>query len=608
MKFLTLLNALLSPRQKRHYLLLQGVFFLTALVQIAGVASVAPFIALVSNPALIHTNRFAIMFGNLVGATSDKQFLVMFAVSLMAMIALSNAVQAYALWLTVGFGKRLGIELQRDIFHGYIHRDYVSFSRVNSSTLIATVTYSIGRLVYMVVTPLLNLISSAFVVILIVSGLLVYRPMVGLVGGAIVGAGYYAVFVLVKKRLEKHGKAVGDGAHKKHRLLTESLGGIKEIKLAGSESEYESRLDVVARASLTSETLIAMYGDLPRFFLEALALCALLGLGIVLLLNTDTPSSIVGVLSLYAMAGYRLLPAAQTVFKSASQLRANADVIDELKPHVEIGRATKHREQNAAPVGAFAMGPIECRNLSYVYPGTESPVLRDVSFAIPERSIAVLVGASGAGKSTMADLLLGLLTPSSGEIRVGGRPIADEIKGWQRNVGYVAQSIFILDDTIAANICFGTSQAPDMDRVRRAAQLAQLDDFIQTLPEQFDFRVGERGALLSGGQRQRLGIARALYRDCDLIVMDEATSALDSLTERDVIGTLEHLKETKTVVMIAHRISTIRCADQVILFADGRLVADGTFDELVRTNPMFREMVAVDEEQDEDATATASVM
>lgn len=572
-------------------MLLQCSFFITAIVQIMGVASVAPFIALVANPDLIHSNAISQKVYEMAGFASDRDFLVGFAGLLMLNIVVTNIIQAYSMWITVNFAKRLGIELQRDIFHGYIHRDYVKFSRLNSASLVATVSFSINRFVYMVVTPLLALVSNAIVVVLIVAGLMWYRPHVGIIGGLVVGSAYYAVFHLVKSRLGAHGRVIGEAAHTKHRMLNECLGGIKEIKLFAIEHVYEERLNQLSRASLRSETIVIMLGDLPRFLLEAIAFCALLALGIVLLLRNETPSSIVGTLSLYAMAGYRLLPAAQSVFKTASQIRANADVVDELKPYVESGRDRAESEPLDLYTSPMEVGNIEWHDVRYIYPQTTVPVLKGISFTIPQNSITVFVGTSGAGKSTMADLLLGLLTPTSGSITVGGQAINKNMKVWQRNVGYVPQNIFLLDDTISANISFGSASPTDMEKIKRAAELAQLNDFIQTLPGTYDYVVGERGALLSGGQRQRIGIARALYRDANVIVMDEATSALDSVTERDIIETLEKLKTTKTIVMIAHRLSTIKCADLVVLVADGTLVGAGSYDVLRSQSPIFQEIV-----------------
>jgi ABC-type bacteriocin/lantibiotic exporter with double-glycine peptidase domain len=236
-------------------------------------------------------------------------------------------------------------------------------------------------------------------------------------------------------------------------------------------------------------------------------------------------------------------------------------------------------------------GDIRLRHVSYRYPEASQQTLADIDLTVRRNTLVAFVGASGAGKSTIADIILGLLAPDEGELCVGNVPIgADNVRSWQRQLGYVPQTIFIADDTIAANIAFGVSR-PDPAAVARAARLANIDAHIESLPETYQYRVGERGALLSGGQRQRLGIARALYRDPKILVMDEATSALDAVTEHEIMETLLHLKEEKTVIMVAHRLSTIEAADSVVLVDRGRVVDIGTSGELQSRNPLFRRIV-----------------
>jgi ABC-type multidrug transport system fused ATPase/permease subunit len=235
-------------------------------------------------------------------------------------------------------------------------------------------------------------------------------------------------------------------------------------------------------------------------------------------------------------------------------------------------------------------------HVSYSYPGATEPALRDISLEVNFHTIVSLVGRSGAGKSTLAEILLGMLTPTGGSIRSAGMEITQSnVRSWQRHLGYVPQNIFIIDDTVQANIAFGEpAGAVDIERVRTAAALANIDTFVASLPGQYQFRVGERGALLSGGQRQRIGIARALYHNADILVLDEATSALDSVTERDILETLRTLRASKTIIMIAHRLSTVKHSDQVVFLDRGSIAAVGTFAHLVESNKDFAELVRSD--------------
>jgi ABC-type multidrug transport system fused ATPase/permease subunit len=297
----------------------------------------------------------------------------------------------------------------------------------------------------------------------------------------------------------------------------------------------------------------------------------------------------VAILSLYAMAGYRLLPAAQIAFRSATTIRANVDALQSLEPAIRLGREVE--TPNEPTVELLALGAVEFRNVGFHYPETTKPVLEDVSFRIEPNTITAIVGTSGSGKSTIASLLLGLLRPATGDITVAGQSIRTCTRSWQDRLAYVSQHVFLVDDSIATNIALGSRGAPDLGRVERAARQASLSAFIESLPARYDHGVGEHGSLLSGGQRQRIGIARALYNDADVIVLDEPTSALDSATEAGIIATLEGLRATKTIVMISHRMSTLRSADRILMLAEGRVHAFGTFDELFERVESFRKLV-----------------
>ncbi len=592
------LHQLLTDRQKLHYRSLQLLFCFTAVFQVAGVASLAPFIALLSNRQLIHANPGFNWLYRVGGFTDDISFIIAFALLIMVVIILSNTVLAVSTWLMLRFSIGVGQELQRAIYRNYLYKDYVAFSRLNSSDLVSVVTQENPRLVYHVLMPYLNLVSQLLVVLLIAGGLIYLDWILALSSLLVVGGGYYMVFRITKMLLAWHGENISRTASARQRLMVEGLGGIKEVKLLGTEFEYEQKLSEVNAQGLRSTALIALAGDMPRFVLESVAFCALLGLAIYLLKHGSDTNSTVALLSLYAAAGYKLLPAAQTIYKSASQMRANGSLVGQLYPLVEEGRrldsniaaAARHAEQESGC--PRIRGDIRLVNVDYRYPATERPALQDVTLTIREHSMVALVGPSGAGKSTLADILLGMLYPTAGEFYVGDRRIdRASMRAWQRNLGYVPQHIFLVDDTVASNIAFGSAVAVDQAAVRHAAKLASIDRFVDDLPGQYNFVVGERGAMLSGGQRQRIGIARALYRNADVLIMDEATSALDGLTEKEIMATVNSLKVTKTIVMVAHRLSTIQCADQVVFVKDGRIHDQGTFMELSSRNEEFRGLV-----------------
>ena len=580
----------LNNRHRRQFVILVLCFLVSGLVQVAGVTSIAPFIALIGNPELIHRNTFASKVYAMSGSSSDSDFLVFFAVALMLLAVLSNAILAGSAWLIAEYGVRVHASLQKDVFRGIWRRSYAEFSRSNSAELITIVTSETNRYLYMVLLPLLNFLSQACVVFFIVAGLFLYNPSVAVVATLILGVGYLSVFSIVRDRLAHYGRIAWTHNSQKQQLLSESLGGFKEITLAGVSDRYEVELDRVSKHGMRSNVMANLLTDLPRFGLEALAFCSMLGLGVYLLLTLSDKSVIIGVLGLYALAGYRLMPAAQTLFKTAGSIRGNLDAIANLQQDLDAGRRADKAFPESRPILSVEH-PIHFENVSFRYPGSDSLVLDSVSFRIPPRSLTVLVGESGAGKSTAADILLGLLQPVSGTVLHGQDPIATSDRAWQRSLGYVPQSIFLFDQSIEANIRFGSSLPSNNAKLAQAIRSASLETLVKALPDGIETRVGERGSLLSGGQRQRIGIARAMYNDAVLLVMDEATSALDASTEREVLRTLLELAADKPIVMIAHRLSAIAAAQHVVMFEKGRIIDEGTFEDVSRRCTQFKQMI-----------------
>lgn len=599
--------SMLSPLQRRRYVYIQAFFIGAAFLQVAGAGSVAPFVALLSNPEILQTNEYAHRIYQALGFTSDLQAIVAVAAAMLVLLAFSNATAALAVWLTYKFSLRVGLDLQRDLLSCYLRRPYVELAGVNSSDLINKVSVGAPRFAFNVMLPMLNIASQGAVVLVILAGLLIYQPRVLLVFGALLGGGYGILFFVVRRRLVQHGESIWNGGQQKYRLLTESLGGLKEIRIAGTEEIYRARYLSITADGYASESVVGMLGEAPRFILETIAFGAILLLSISLLASGKSPTEVVALVSLYAMTGYRVLPAGQSIFKAVSQIRSNLPVLEQLLPDVLQGRAAAERLEKSpvySPVPAYPTD-IVLQKVSFTYPSSTQPVLADVTTTIRANTLTALVGHSGSGKSTLSDIVLGLLPVSSGTIKVGEKPVSDLGKNWFAAVGYVPQSIFLIDDSIAANVAFGSSDQADLNRVRRALELASLHEFAHEGPDGMDYRVGERGARLSGGQRQRVGIARALYNDAHYLILDEATSALDGRTEAEVLETLLRLRHDRTIIMIAHRLSSIQAADHIIHLDNGRVVSEGGFDELTKTSESFRMLVSSVRRSDSETVASA---
>lgn len=586
----------MTKEQKREYFLHQIVFVINALLQTAGVASIAPFIVLLTNKDLIHKNPIIDYIYTHFGFTSDVTFLIFLACTVISVIVASNAIAALSTWLIFKFSLSLGTQIQDSLFKHYINQDIVYHSRKNSAEIISIITQETPRMTYMVLQPILFLVSQFFVVFLISAGLIYVDFMLALQATLVIGGGYLVVYKLTKNRLAYHGQKVWDANNSRIKTLNECLGGFKEVKLLGNEADYAARVHTDNVKVLHSAAIMGLMADIPKFVIETTALCAIMMLAVYLLYTTNSAEKVISILSLYAMAGYKLLPAAQIVFKSISSIKGNILVVNEVYPHVMAGRNVDLHHPPCDPLPIHNKS-LRLQDISYIYPQSPQKALDRINLNFAPNTITALVGTSGSGKSTLADLLLGLLLPTSGELLIGDQAVTkDNLRAWQLNLGYVPQNIFLTDESVAANIAFG-HQAENIirDKLVSAAEGASLLHFISGLDKQFDSPVGERGGLLSGGQRQRIGIARALYRNADILVLDEATSALDNITEQAVIETINQLRNGKIIIMIAHRLATIRNADQVVYMEGGKVIAAGSYQDLVQTCEQFRSLLARDE-------------
>jgi ABC-type multidrug transport system fused ATPase/permease subunit len=379
------------------------------------------------------------------------------------------------------------------------------------------------------------------------------------------------------------------------KVVQEIAGGLKEIKVMGLEAVSLARFRTPARAMARYQTAGLVFARLPRFALEAAVYGGFIAMVLVMLVvRGGALADLLPLLGLLAMSATKLFPALQQLYQEISSIRFSAAALDRLHAELVATAGTPPPPSAAsAPALLVPQDRIEFVGVQYRYPQADRPALTGLDLAIAAKSTVGIVGGTGAGKTTVIDLLLGLLHPDAGQILIDGRPLGREtLRAWQRSIGYVPQTIFLADDTIAANIAFGVAPADvDPRLVEQAARAANLHDFITgELPGGYATMVGERGLRLSGGQRQRIGIARALYRDPAVLVLDEATSALDNLTERAVMEAVRALGGQKTIVMIAHRLTTVEACDKIILLEQGRVTAEGTFAELLSRNEIFRRM------------------
>ena len=564
-----LVRAMRAGDRRRLGLIALGLTF-AALLEVVGVASVIPFLTLVGDPSAATRIPYLAQARTMLGLGDERGFLLVTGAAALAAILATALVNAGLTYAQLLFTHLAGYGFSRRLLFRYLDRERLFHTRTNSAELAKNVLSETDRLVVGVLTPATVLASRATSVLAVIAFLLVYAPQLALILGGGFGGVYVAIYLAMRARLARLGaRSVADN-EARFRIVQETFGALTELRLYGRAEAFAGRFDRPARAYAVATAASLLTGQMPRFVIEAVAFGGVVTVVLFALANGLDVAGILPLLGLFAFAGYRMLPAFQNIFTSLSLLRFYLPTVRVVVDALADERSHPPRTSDRLPFSK----EIRLEGLGFDYGGGRR-ALHGIDLTIPVNTTIGLAGRTGAGKSTLAGLILGVLEPGEGRITVDGRALdAESLPAWQNRVGYVPQDVFLVDGTVAENIALGLD-LPDPIAVERAAALAGAHDFILALPGGYAERVGERGARLSGGQRQRLGIARALYHDPDVIVFDEATSALDEETQNAVMRALRALSGRRTLILIAHRLSTLEGADAVHLLEAGRLVASG---------------------------------
>lgn len=559
-----------SRRERFQAVALLGAMIVRAAFTMVGVASIMPFMSVVADPEMIRTNEYLARAYDYFGFTSDNSFMIALGVGVIVMIVLSNGINALTTYGMVRFNWGMGHRMSMRLLEGYMRQPYSFFVERNSAGLHKTLLDEINVIITKVVKPTIDIGARLLMVIALVVLIILIDPMLALVSTAVLGGAYGTLYSLIKRKQRRLGEARVHANRGRFKTASEAFGGIKDVKILHREKAFVRRFQPASWQFAKTNASNAVVSQLPNYLLDTIAFGGIITVVLYFLATGGGVVQVLPILSLYAFAGYRLLPEVKTLFSDLTMIRFNRAALDEFLADYQ---GVPANGDISVPEPLPFEREIVLEDVTFFYPGSDRPALDQVSFRIGKNETIGLIGPSGSGKTTLVDVLLGLYRPREGQVLVDGVEITDDnLRSWQRNVGYVPQFIFLTDDTIAANIAFGMGGGDiDMVQIERAAKIAHLHDFIMTLPEGYATVVGERGVRLSGGQRQRIGIARALFHDPDVLIMDEATSALDGATESAVMEAINELGGRKTIVLIAHRHSTLGACSKIVNLEHGRL-------------------------------------
>jgi len=572
-----------------------GIIFLGVLImsvlEVLGVASIAPFIGVVTNPSIIHHNEYLSFIYEYLDFSSDKSFIIATGAMVIFILVFSNSFNAFMTWKITMFSKMHGHMLSMRLLSRYLNQPYSFFLTRNTSDLGKNILTEITRCIDGAIFPALNIASKIIVSVFLLIFLLSIDPVLALVVSTVLCGSYLLIYKLVRRNLSTIGVNSTNAVLNRFKITNEALSGIKDIKLRGNENKFLQYFSIHSKNDAKYNAQSLLISTLPRYALETIAFSGIILIIIYFVSNDAKTDQLIPLLSLYALAGFRLMPAVQQIYSGFSQVKYNLPALLLLIEDLKLNN--RNSGNIDVPVEHLVFkNEIKLESIDFSYPNTSKNILDDFSLSVSCNTTVGLIGTTGSGKTTIVDIILGLLEPSSGKFFIDDTELtSDELPRWKQKLGYVPQFVYLIDDTIESNIAFGLSENEiDLKQVKNAAKLAELDEFIMSLPMQYKTKVGERGVRLSGGQLQRIGIARALYYNPTVLIMDEATSSLDGNTEDVILEAIHNLGHKITIIMIAHRLSTLKECDVIHILKDGRIIESGNYEQLFKSNDEFRKL------------------
>jgi len=576
-KIISKLSLLLTKKQKHQMTWLVLLMLLGGVLEVASITLVLSVVGLIISPEAINTNKYVSTIYNMFGFTSYKSFAIVIMLLLILAFILKNLYLFFEWKAMYAFVYRNQFDTSEKMLRSYLKRDYEFFLYADTAVVQRSITSDVNNM-YGLVLAVLNLISEGIVAVALVTISLIIEPLMCVVIGVLLAITMFVITKVLKPVMQKSGQENQDYYAGLFKRISQTVQGIKEVKVSGKEQHFVESYKECGRGYVNAVERYSLYNNTPKLLIETVCISGMIIYMIILVLSGQDIASKVDVFAAFAAAAVKLMPSAN---KINNQLNAIA-YFEPFLMNVSDNLLDNISDRNTDMSFAYDKVPkldvkkeIELKGITYKYPKTERYIFSDADMTIPIGAAVGVVGPSGAGKTTIVDILLGLLNLESGNIYADGTDIKDNYRGWLKNVGYIPQMIYMLDTTIRENVAFGVGRDEiDEDRVWAVLREAHLDEYIKTLPDGLDTEIGERGIRLSGGQRQRIGIARALYNDPEVLILDEATSALDNDTESAIMESINMLHGKKTLIIIAHRLQTIEKCDMIYKVNEGKITKE----------------------------------
>lgn len=567
------INYVMNTKQKVNLLILFIMIFIGSAIELLSVAGVAPIVTLITDENAINENEIYLLMGRLLGLSDVRQYVLALSLGLMFVYIIKNLYLIFQNQLQYRYTYNNQRSTAMVLFDFYLKKEYLYHTNTNVSEITRNVEIDAARfwdtVLYLMQLSMETIVCAVLVIYLIISD---WKSTISILFVMVCFVGLFSIFF--RRYSTRLGKECRYWRANMTKHLLQAFSGIKEVKISGTESFFEEKYDYAFGQYCKNQRKQSVATILPKPIMESICICGLLLVISVRIFQGADMKMFVPILSVFVVAAYRMLPSFNRITVNYGNIMFGKASVENVYNDFREMNSAEHNitEKSSCKTVYDKDKDIQVEHLSFSYPSNEMRILSDVSITIPRKHSVAFIGSSGAGKSTLADLLLGLLEPQVGKICIDGKNIYDDLKSWHKQIGYIPQTIYLLDDTIRANIAFGLEEKDiDDDEIWRALRSAQLEAFVRGLPDGLDASVGERGVRISGGQRQRLGIARALYANPEVLVLDEATSALDNETEEAVMEAIDKLHGSHTMIIIAHRLTTIQNCDFIYEVKNGKL-------------------------------------